>query len=322
MKPLYFAILTAQGEKKLARAAANQTTLKLTEMAVGDGNDTLPSPERKQTRLVNEQRRAPINTLFVDPLNPHQLIAEQIIPEDEGGWWIREIGLFDEDGELCAIANCPPTYKPKLAEGSGRTQIIRLVLAVTSTDVVELNIDPSIVLATRQYVDQARQEATDHLAQALKIVKKNFAPISSPALTGTPTAPTPEPDNDSEQLATTAFVQAVGHRYITHEQGDIRYWKREDKLFPDLQMGYQVLPSGLILQWGFVEKPTFKGVKVTYPIAFPRAVFSVYATNSGPPGSGVHSFNVVVNGREDFQLYCDFYGDPPAIDGFWLALGY
>ncbi len=159
MKPIYFAILTARGEEKLAQATANQATLKLIEMAVGDGNDTLPQPDRTQTRLVNEQRRAPINTLFVDPLNPYQLIAEQIIPEDEGGWWIREIGLFDENGDLCAIANCPPTYKPKLAEGSGRTQIIRLVLAVTCTDVVELKINPDIVLATRQYVDQAISRA-------------------------------------------------------------------------------------------------------------------------------------------------------------------
>ncbi len=159
MKPIYFALLTDQGEAKLAQAIANKTTLKLTEMAVGDGGDALPQPDRQQTSLVNEQRRAAINTLFVDPINTHQLVAEQIIPEDEGGWWIREIGLFDEDGDLCAIANCPPTYKPKLAEGSGRTQIIRLVLSVTSTDVVELKIDPAIVLATRQYVDIAISQA-------------------------------------------------------------------------------------------------------------------------------------------------------------------
>ncbi|KAG0318230.1 hypothetical protein BGZ97_004135, partial [Linnemannia gamsii] len=196
-------------EEKFAQAAANQNTLKLTKMAVGDANNTLPTPDRMQTHLVHEQRRAPINTLFIDPANPHQLIAEQIIPEDVGGWWIREIGLFDEDGDLCAVANCPPTYKPKLAEGAGRTQIIRLIVAVTSTDTVELKIDPSIVVATRLYVDQAKQEAADHIAQALKTVSAHFAPIESPALTGVPIAPTPEPDNDSEQLATTAFNKAM-----------------------------------------------------------------------------------------------------------------
>lgn len=159
MKPIYFALLTDQGEAKLAQAIANKTTLKLTEMAVGDANGQVPTPERTQTQLINERRRAAINKLDVDHVNTHQLVAEQIIPEDEGGWWIHEIGLFDEDGDLCAIANCPPTYKPKLAEGSGRTQIIRLVLSVTSTDVVELKIDPSIVLATRQYVDMAVSQA-------------------------------------------------------------------------------------------------------------------------------------------------------------------
>ncbi|MBD2786630.1 phage tail protein, partial [Xenorhabdus sp. DI] len=80
-------------------------------------------------------------------------IAEQVIPESEGGWWIREIGLFDKDGILIAVGNCAETYKPQLQEGSGRTQTIRMVLIVSHTDAVSLKIDPSVVLATREYVD-------------------------------------------------------------------------------------------------------------------------------------------------------------------------
>ncbi len=290
MKPVYFAMLTAQGEEKFAKAAANQNTLKLTEMAVGDGNNTLPTPDRMQTHLVHEQHRAPINTLFIDPANPHQLIAEQIIPEDVGGWWIREIGLFDEDGDLCAVANCPPTYKPKLAEGSGRTQIIRLILAVTSTDTVELKIDPSIVVATRLYVDQAKQEAADFIAQALKTISAHFAPIESPALTGAPIAPTPEPDNDSEQLATTAFVQALGQRYITPEQGDTRYWMRKESLFPDAQDDYQIFPNGFLWQWGGVEILSGENQWVIFPIAFSDDSFRIWMTDSG---KGCHSVGAV-----------------------------
>ncbi len=111
-------------------------------------------------------------------------------------------------------------------------------------------------------------------------------------------------------------------RYLTPDQGDSRYFRREELTFPKLHTGWQALPSGFIWQWGFVEKPTFQGVKVTYPIAFPHAVLSLSATNAGRPGSGIHSINVVKNGKEDFQLYCDFHGEPPAIDGYWLALGY
>lgn len=154
MAQTYFAILTAIGEAKLANATALGTMLQLTKMAVGDGNGATPIPNRNQTALVHENRRAPLNTLFVDPANASQIIAEQIIPEDIGDWWIREIGLYDAAGDLCAVANCPDTYKPVLSSGSGRTQIIRMVLIVANTSSVELKIDPSVVLAPRSYVDQ------------------------------------------------------------------------------------------------------------------------------------------------------------------------
>lgn len=161
MSQPYFTILTAIGEAKLANATALGTTLQLTQMGIGDGNGSTPLPNRSQTALVRENRRAPLNRLFVDPANASQIIAEQVIPEEIGGWWIREIGLYDTDGNLCAVANCPDTYKPVLAEGSGRTQVIRMVLIVSNTAAVQLKIDPAIVLATRGYVDD---EVGKHLA--------------------------------------------------------------------------------------------------------------------------------------------------------------
>ncbi|EMI7061626.1 MULTISPECIES: phage tail protein [Providencia] len=149
----YFALLTKLGENLLAQATALGTKLELTHMAVGDGGGSLPTPDTNQTKLIKEQRRAAINTLFIDDKNKNQIIAEQIIPEQDGGWWIREIGLFDKTGNLIAVANCPETYKPQLAEGSGRTQAIRMILVVSHTESVTLKIDPSVVLATRKYVD-------------------------------------------------------------------------------------------------------------------------------------------------------------------------
>ncbi|MCS2075618.1 phage tail protein [Escherichia coli] len=153
MTAKYFAILTNQGAARLANAAALGTKLNLTQMAVGDANGTLPTPDPAQTKLINQKRIAPLNLLTVDPANTSQIIAEQIIPENEGGFWIREIGLYDDDGVLIAVANCPETYKPQLQEGSGRTQTIRMMLIVSSTSAITLKIDPSVVLATRQYVD-------------------------------------------------------------------------------------------------------------------------------------------------------------------------
>lgn len=153
MTAKYFAILTNQGAARLANAAALGTKLNLTQMAVGDANGVLPTPDPAQTKLINQKRIAPLNLLTVDPANTSQIIAEQIIPENKGGFWIREIGLYDDDGILIAVANCPETYKPELQEGSGRTQTIRMILIVSSTSAITLKIDPSVVLATRQYVD-------------------------------------------------------------------------------------------------------------------------------------------------------------------------
>lgn len=162
----YFAILTAVGEAKRANAELLGSVVKITHMAIGDGNGVTPVPNRLQTALVNEIRRAPINTLDENPADPSQIVVEQVIPENVGGWWIREFGLFDADGDLVAIANAPPTYKPNLAEGSGRTQLIRMVLIWGSSATVQLKIDPAVVLATRKYSDQGDalivQALTDH----------------------------------------------------------------------------------------------------------------------------------------------------------------
>lgn len=153
MSQTYFAILTAVGEAKLANASALGTQLQISRMAVGDGNGNLPVPSRTQTALINERYRADLNELKVDPNNASQIIAELVIPETEGGYWLREMGLFDASGDLIAVSNCPPSYKPQMAEGSGRTQILRMVLIVSSTAAVQLKIDPSVVLATRAYAD-------------------------------------------------------------------------------------------------------------------------------------------------------------------------
>ncbi|HDX2968558.1 TPA: phage tail protein, partial [Escherichia coli] len=175
----------------------------------------LPTPDAKQTALVNEKRRAALNMLYIDPQNSSQIIAEQVIPENEGGWWIREVGLFDESGALIAVGNCPESYKPQLAEGSGRTQTVRMVLITSSTDNITLKIDPAVVLATRKYVDDKALElkvyVDDLMAKHLAAPDPHsqYAPKESPTFTGTPKAPTPAAGNNTTQLATTAFVQAA-----------------------------------------------------------------------------------------------------------------
>ncbi|EOD3182869.1 phage tail protein [Citrobacter freundii] len=180
MATKYLALLTNIGAAKLAKATALGTKVEITQLAVGDGNGVLPTPNPAQTALVHERRRAPLNMLTVDPANVSQIIAEQVIPEDVGGWWIREIGLFDKDGDMVAIANCAETYKPQLQEGSGRVQVIRVILIVSSTEAVTLKIDPAVVLATRQYVDsqlRAHEQSRNH--PDASTTEKGFVQLSS-----------------------------------------------------------------------------------------------------------------------------------------------
>ncbi|EEU9596763.1 phage tail protein [Escherichia albertii] len=211
----YYAILTNQGAARLANATMLGSKLNLTQMAVGDANGVLPTPDPAQTKLINQKRIAPLNLLSVDPNNQSQIIAEQIIPENEGGFWIREIGLYDDEGVLIAVANCPETYKPQLQEGSGRTQTIRMILVVTNTEAITLKIDPSVVLATRKYVDDKVLELKLYVDDQMRnhIAAQDphtqYAPKHNPTLTGEPKAPTPPAGNNTTRIATTAFIQAA-----------------------------------------------------------------------------------------------------------------
>ncbi|WP_096294350.1 phage tail-collar fiber domain-containing protein [Escherichia coli] len=211
----YYAILTNQGAARLANATMLGSKLNLTQMAVGDANGVLPTPDPAQTKLINQKRIAPLNLLSVDPNNQSQIIAEQIIPENEGGFWIREIGLYDDEGVLIAVANCPETYKPQLQEGSGRTQTIRMILVVTNTEAITLKIDPSVVLATRKYVDDEVLELKLYVDDQMRnhIAAQDphtqYAQKHNPTFTGEPKAPTPATGNNTTRIATTAFVQAA-----------------------------------------------------------------------------------------------------------------
>ncbi|HCO8814114.1 TPA: phage tail protein [Escherichia coli] len=211
----YYAILTNQGAARLANATMLGSKLNLTQMAVGDANGVLPTPDPAQIKLINQKRIAPLNLLSVDSNNQSQIIAEQIIPENEGGFWIREIGLYDDEGVLIAVANCPETYKPQLQEGSGRTQTIRMILVVTNTEAITLKIDPSVVLATRKYVDdevlELRLYVDDQMSKhiAAQDPHTQYAQKHNPTFTGEPKAPTPAAGNNTTRIATTAFVQAA-----------------------------------------------------------------------------------------------------------------
>ncbi|WP_449261378.1 phage tail-collar fiber domain-containing protein [Escherichia coli] len=174
-------VITDTGAKKLAQAAApDGKPVRLTHMAVGDGGGTLPTPDSKQIRLVHEVWRNTVNRVILDATHQNRIIAELVIPPETGGFWIREIGVFDEHGDLIAVGNTAESYKPTVAEGSGRAQTFRTILTVSSTATVALTVDNTMVMATVDYVDDKLKEHEQSRRHPdASLTTKGFTQLSS-----------------------------------------------------------------------------------------------------------------------------------------------
>lgn len=167
----YVAMLTDVGAAQLANAAATGTPLSFTHMAVGDGDGVTPIPSKLQTALIHENLRLPLNRLTARTDRP-VIVAELILPSNVGGWWVREVGLYDSAGRLVAVANYPATFKPTQAQGTGRTQGIRLQILVSSTANITLIDDPTLVAATLATVREEILRGTAGSASRLKTSRK------------------------------------------------------------------------------------------------------------------------------------------------------
>lgn len=200
MSAKYRTVVTTAGAVKLAAAAVpGGKKVNLTVMAVGDGGGSLPEPNASQTKLVNEVWRHTLNKISQDNKKKNYIVAELVIPPEVGGFWARELGLYDDAGTLIAVANMAESYKPELAEGSGRAQTCRMVIILSSIESVELSIDSTMVMATQDYVDDRiaeHEQSRRHPDATLK--EKGFVQLSSAT------------DSESEALAATPkAVKAV-----------------------------------------------------------------------------------------------------------------
>ncbi|ELM1785777.1 phage tail protein [Escherichia coli] len=194
-------VITDTGAKKLAQAAApDGKPVRLTHMAVGDGGSALPTPDSKQTRLVHEVWRHTVNRVILDATHQNRIIAELVIPPETGGFWIREIGVFDEHGDLIAVGNTAESYKPAVAEGSGRAQTFRTILTVSSTATVALTVDNTMVMATVDYVDnELKEHEQSRCHPDASLTAKGFVQLSSAT------------NSDSETLAATPKAVKVAY---------------------------------------------------------------------------------------------------------------
>lgn len=290
MATKYYALLTNVGAAKLANATALGEQVEITQMAVGDGNGALPTPNPAQTALVHELRRAPLNTLTIDPVNTNQIIAEQVIPEDVGGWWIREIGLYDSDGDMIAVANCAETYKPLLQEGSGRVQVIRVILIVSSTQAVTLKIDPSVVLATRQYVD-------DQIIQVKVYVDQQLAAhiaASDPHQQYLQIAKSLKEIADLGDEAVAAVLINLGLGSAAKKNVGIGANQIPDMSSFTYSNGVYRFPNGLIIQL-FSVTPSGNNLvtTVTFPLVFPYSSQGIFSTHNSSQTGQFATFDSV-----------------------------
>ena len=158
----FYTILTNVGKAKIANAQALGTTVNLTQMKVGDGNGAYYNPTETQTALVNQVWSGALSSIDVDTENPNWIVVEAVIPTADGGFMVREVGLFDDDGDMIAVGKYPETYKPVVAEGSAKDLYIKMIIEVTNASVVTLKIDPAVVLATKKNVDDAKADANTY----------------------------------------------------------------------------------------------------------------------------------------------------------------
>ncbi|RYT07925.1 phage tail protein [Escherichia coli] len=267
----FYTLLTDRGMAKIANALADKKQLHLQKMAVGDSGGQYYEPTVSQTKLRHEVWRGDLNTLTVAPNNPNWLIAELVLPENIGGWYVREVGVFDTDGELIAIGKFPESYKPLLPGGSGKQVCIRLIMEVSNTTAVTLTVDPSIVLATRDYVDSQLDEherSTNHPDATL--TQKGFTQLSNAT------------DSDDETKAATpkavkaAMIEARNHRHTWSQITDI--------------------PDGTLTQKGIVKLNNATNSNSTTEAATPSAVKAAYdLANSKAAGSHTHPWGQITS---------------------------
>ncbi|EBJ2627952.1 phage tail protein [Salmonella enterica] len=265
----FYTLLTDRGMAKIASALVDKKQIHLQKMAVGDGGGQYYEPTASQTNLRHEVWRGEMNTLTVAPNNPNWLIAELVLPEDVGGWYVREVGVFDDEGELIAIGKFPESYKPLLPGGCGKQVCIRLIMEVSNTTAVTLTVDPSIVLATRDYVDARLDEhehSTNHPDATL--TQKGFTQLSNAT------------DSDDETKAATpkavkaAMAEARNH---THTWNQITG-----------------VPDGTLTQKGIVQLSSATDSTSEVLAATPKAVKAAMdKANAAAPASHTHAWNQI-----------------------------
>jgi len=340
---IFGGMITTQGAAKKTNCDALGIPWEPRYMLIGDANGTDPVPNPSQTKLVNQVHRAQINQLRVSPTDANVLIAEVVLPPDVGGWWVRELALEDKDGVFSAVANAPPSYKPVLAQGSGRNQVVRMHIITSGTSNIQLKIDPSVVLATRQYVDEAvggLLPANKPAGTYTKVTVNDrgvFVSGSNPTTLagyGITDAFTKE---QIEALVVQATEKKAGTAKIA-TQAQAQEGVADDVIVTPKKMrwgfscsfgvnSYITLPFWLgswIVQYGKATANTANGRLATFPLEFPNACRFACPGEVSSPGAAAEYVQIVSTDKTGLNgvTYTNIAGPTVGSLTFgWLAIG-
>ena len=252
MAKQYYSILTEHGTLAFAKAVGNKTPLQITHMAVGDGNGSNTTPNAKQTALVHEVYRAKISSVSVDPRNNKQVVFELVIPENVGGFHIREMGIFDNQNKLVAVANCPESFKPTLGSGSGKVQVLRMILLVSASDAVTITMNNAIYATqiqlkpktiTANSINRVDDEGHSHAIDEATTAQKGIVQLTN------------DTGLDSDKLALTARAGKKLAQYIAEIQLALAGFIKNDK------------KSSSVISISEDTVATSKAVKTAYDLA-------------------------------------------------------
>lgn len=309
MAQTYYTLLTRIGQAKVANAIGLGKRVLWNSMAVGDGSGSPTNPTETQTTLVRERYRAQLTQVSIDPQNPNYVVAEMVISANVGGWYVHEVGIYDDEGDLVVVANFPGTYKPQLSDGTGSDLVIRLLVQVSNTSAVTIKIDPAITLASRKWVvdnfvsKESLAESIPDGSQTVRGLVKFATVEEAQGLT-----------NENHPITPNTLAAAFGGVNSGLSETD-----------------RQMLPNGLIIQWGLAVSGNNGDATVVFTKPFPNAIFRAIVSEGaadswGPTTAIVYgAFDLTKSGMKIKSRSIQGTSGPIAAPGcysHWLAIGW
>ncbi|MBU2706482.1 phage tail protein [Zooshikella marina] len=332
MENKFYSIFTNIGKAKLANSAALGQKLNISTIKIGDGGDNNgaeTAPKEGDKDIVRERWEGSINGLHKHPKNDKWLVTETVIPDEIGNFYITEFGLYDEEGDLIVIGKYPKTYKPTLDEGSGTSSYIKVILEVANTEVVQLKVDPAVVLASREYVKEKIKDHSQEQNPHTQYVKFEDKASDNECLEGI---------NDSKFITPKGVVNTLTN-FFKRKKADIddvdSGVNNEKYITPSILKfgvktqldvnGYVKFPlwlGGLLIQWGEGTSESNGNLKVVFPMPYPNKCFQIIGMHKGAGAALVLELDKTMTNSSVVLRTYNIDGELNKWPIKWISIGY